>query len=55
MRVGSEVWDNGNTTNSDGCKTSGSDGETSNIWFLKNVNYQHKSKEYIDTFKYKST
>ena len=27
---GSEAWDDGNTNNSDGCKTSGSDGETSN-------------------------
>ena len=30
MRVGSEVWDYGNTTNSDECKTPGSDGEISN-------------------------
>ena len=29
-RVGSEAWDDGNTSNSDGCKTSGLDGETSN-------------------------
>ena len=31
MRVCSEVWDDGNTSNGDGCKTPGSDGETSNI------------------------
>ena len=30
MRVGSEVWDDGNTANINGCKTPGSDGEISN-------------------------
>ena len=30
MRVGSEVWDDGNIASSDGCKPPGSDGETSN-------------------------
>ena len=30
MRVGSEIWDDGNTVNGDGWKTPGSDGETSN-------------------------
>ena len=34
MRIGSEVWDDGNTANGDGCKTPGSDGETSNIKIL---------------------
>ena len=31
LRVGTEVWDDGNTVNCDGCKTPGSDGESSNI------------------------
>ena len=31
FRFGSETWDDGNTSNSDGFKTPGSDGETSNI------------------------
>ena len=30
MRIGSEVWNDGNTANGDGCKISESDGETSN-------------------------
>ena len=30
MRVGSEFWDNNNISSGDGCKTLGSDGETSN-------------------------
>ena len=30
-RVGSEAWDDGNTSNSDECKTPGSDSETLNI------------------------
>ena len=38
MRVGSEVWGNGNTANSDWCKTSGSDRETSNINLKKIFN-----------------
>ena len=35
-RFGSETWDDGNTSNSDGCKTPGSDGETSNKKFIMN-------------------
>ena len=35
-RFGSEAWDDGNTGNSDGCKTLGSDGETSNYKIIKN-------------------
>ena len=31
MRIGSEVWDNGNTANDDEYKTSRIDGETSDI------------------------
>ena len=30
MRVGSEIWNDGNTANSDCCKNPGTDGETSN-------------------------
>ena len=31
IEFGSEAWDDGNTNNSDECKTPGSDGETSNM------------------------
>ena len=30
LRVGIEKWEDGNTSNDDGCKTPGSDGEISN-------------------------
>ena len=33
-KFGSEAWDDGNTGNSDGCKTPGSDGKTSNILYF---------------------
>ena len=36
-RFGSEAWDDGNTGNSDGCKTSGSDGLISNIIAIFNI------------------
>ena len=37
MRVGSEIWDDGNAVNGDGWKTPGSDGETSNTKILPNL------------------
>ena len=38
LRAGTEVWDDGNTTNSDGFKTPASDEETSNTI----LNFEHE-------------
>ena len=37
LRAGTDIWDDGNTNNGNGCKTPGSNGETSNKYFLSSL------------------
>ena len=48
LRTGTEVWDDGNTANDDGCKTPGSDGETSNKLAIINFYYKIKKSYLFD-------
>ena len=45
MRFGSEVWKDGNTANSDECKTPESDGETSNRTLVYDTEIRNNLKQ----------